>query len=164
MRRPAAPAAIWKTASRNASSICSPIAPRQRRCAPTSCAWGSPRWLTGRSAHYVASPSSTPSSPKRLAAPSASSSSKWASCAHQRATHQGRDDVGMPVPARIRDCRRPTDQPSVLTKPKKPAITFDPANRYITLTPAETRPGCARSSLQCQRVAAAITPQTPRPV
>ena len=29
---------------RNASSTFMPIAPRPRRCAPTSCAWGSPRW------------------------------------------------------------------------------------------------------------------------
>jgi hypothetical protein len=41
-----APAATWRTGSRSASSICSPIAPARRRCAPTSCACGSPRWPT----------------------------------------------------------------------------------------------------------------------
>jgi hypothetical protein len=35
--------ATWKTESRNASWTCSPTAPRPRRCAPTSCACGSPR-------------------------------------------------------------------------------------------------------------------------
>ena len=35
--------AIWRTASRNSSWRCSPIAPRRRRCGPTSCACISPR-------------------------------------------------------------------------------------------------------------------------
>jgi len=37
-------AARWKTASRNASSTFMPTAPPATRCAPTSCACGSPRW------------------------------------------------------------------------------------------------------------------------
>src|SRR5438552_12789542 len=45
MRRPTVPAAIWKIASRNASSICLPTAPQRRQCAPTSCGCGLPRWL-----------------------------------------------------------------------------------------------------------------------
>jgi hypothetical protein len=73
-----APAVTWKTASRNVSSICSPIALRRRRCAPTSCACGLLRWPMCCSARYAASPSSTPNSPKRPAARSASSSSRSA--------------------------------------------------------------------------------------
>jgi Transposase DDE domain group 1 len=74
MRRSTAPAATWKTASRNVSSICLPIVPRRRRCAPTSCACGSLRWLTYCSARCAVSPSSTLTSPRRRAAQSASSS------------------------------------------------------------------------------------------
>ena len=36
-KRSTAPAARWRTASRNASSTCSPTAPRPRPCRPTSC-------------------------------------------------------------------------------------------------------------------------------
>src|SRR6202035_1227386 len=43
-RRSTAPAARWKTVSRNASLICSPIAPPPTPCAPTNCVFGSPRW------------------------------------------------------------------------------------------------------------------------
>ena len=42
-RRCTARGAIWRTASRNSSWRCSPIAPRRRRCGPTSCACISPR-------------------------------------------------------------------------------------------------------------------------
>ena len=63
-----APAATWRTASRNASSTCSPAAPRPPPCAPTSCACGSPRWPTSCSARCAASASPTPSSPRPPAA------------------------------------------------------------------------------------------------
>ena len=43
-RRSTARAARWRTASRSASSISLPIAPRPRPCGPTSCGCGSPRW------------------------------------------------------------------------------------------------------------------------
>jgi hypothetical protein len=36
--------ALWRIASRNSSSTCSPTAPRRPQCVPTSCACGSPRW------------------------------------------------------------------------------------------------------------------------
>ena len=39
-----APAATWRTGSRNAKLICLPIAPRHRRCGATSFGCGSPRW------------------------------------------------------------------------------------------------------------------------
>ena len=39
-----APVARWKTASRSASSTFMPTVPPLIRCAPTSCACGSPRW------------------------------------------------------------------------------------------------------------------------
>ncbi len=42
-RTSTASAARWRTASRNASSTCPPIAPRRIACAPTSSACGSPR-------------------------------------------------------------------------------------------------------------------------
>jgi hypothetical protein len=42
-RRSIAPGVRWRTASRNASSTCSPIAPPPPPCAPTSCGYGSPR-------------------------------------------------------------------------------------------------------------------------
>ena len=41
-----APAARWKTGSRNASSTCSPTGPPRARCGPTSSGCGSPRWPT----------------------------------------------------------------------------------------------------------------------
>ena len=41
MRTSTAPAARWKTASRNASAICSPDAPARHRCGPISCGCGS---------------------------------------------------------------------------------------------------------------------------
>ena len=55
-----APAARWRTASRNASSTSSPIAPRPPPCAPTSCGCGSPRWPMCCSAPCAASASPTP--------------------------------------------------------------------------------------------------------
>ena len=66
-------AARWRTASRNASSICSPTAPRRPPCAPISSACGSPPWPMCCSARCAASGSSTPSSPRQPAARSASS-------------------------------------------------------------------------------------------
>jgi hypothetical protein len=69
-----APAARWRTASRNASSIFMPIAPRPKRCAPTSCGCGSPQWPMCCCAPCAASASSTLSSPAPPVAPSASSS------------------------------------------------------------------------------------------
>ena len=58
-----APAARWKTASRNASSTCSPTARRRRPCRPANCACGSLRWLTCCSASCAGSRSATPSLP-----------------------------------------------------------------------------------------------------
>jgi hypothetical protein len=65
----------------NASSTFLPTAPlfrpgagsRPRRCAPTSCGYGSPRWPMCCCARSVASASPTPNSPVPAAAPSASS-------------------------------------------------------------------------------------------
>ena len=54
-RRSTAPAATWRTASRSASSISLPIAPRPPPCGPTSCACGSPRWPMCCSAPCAAS-------------------------------------------------------------------------------------------------------------
>jgi hypothetical protein len=70
--------ALWRTASRNASSIFSPTAPRRPPCGPTSFVCGSPRWPTCCSKHCAASPSRRPSSPTPPAAPSDSSSSRSA--------------------------------------------------------------------------------------
>ena len=47
---------------------CSPIAPRRRRCPPTSCGCGSRRWPMCSSAPCAALPSPTPNLPKRPAA------------------------------------------------------------------------------------------------
>src|SRR5690242_5427749 len=44
-----------ETASKSASSTCSPIARRRPRCAPTSCASGSPRWPMYCCAHCAGS-------------------------------------------------------------------------------------------------------------
>ena len=71
MKRSIAPAATWRTASRNARPICSPTALRLPPCGPTSCACGSPPWPMRCSARCAASPSSTPASPAPPAAPSA---------------------------------------------------------------------------------------------
>ena len=57
----------------SASSTCSPTALRPTRCAPTSYACGSPRWLMCCWVRCAGSPSAIPSSPPRLAARSGSS-------------------------------------------------------------------------------------------
>ena len=58
-RSSTARAARWRTASRSASSTSSPTAPRPPRCAPISCACGSPRWPMCCSARSAASACST---------------------------------------------------------------------------------------------------------
>jgi hypothetical protein len=67
-----APAARWRTASRNASSSCLPIAPQRRPCAPTSCACGLPVSPTCCCAHCAASAWPRHSSRAPVAAPSGS--------------------------------------------------------------------------------------------
>jgi Transposase DDE domain group 1 len=62
-RRSTAPAARWRTASRNASSTSTPTAPRPRQCAPISCACSSPRWPMSWYARCAASASPPPNSP-----------------------------------------------------------------------------------------------------
>ena len=76
MRGSIAPAAIWRTGSRNASSIFTPIALRPRPCGPTSCACGSTRWLMSCCVPCAASASTIPISPMPLAAPSVLSCSR----------------------------------------------------------------------------------------
>ncbi len=76
-RRFIAPAARWKTGSRNASSISMPIAPQPTRCRQISCAFGSPRWPTCYSAHCGGSGSPT-RLPTPVAAPFVSSYSRSA--------------------------------------------------------------------------------------
>jgi len=71
-KRSIAPAATWRTASRNARPICSPTAPRPRPCAPISCGCGLLPSPMFSSAPCAASPSSPRSSPKPTAQPSAS--------------------------------------------------------------------------------------------
>jgi hypothetical protein len=73
-RTSTAPAARSRTGSRSSSSICSPIAPQQRPCAPTSSGSGSPPLPTSCLTRSVGSASGTPSSPPPPAAPSGSSS------------------------------------------------------------------------------------------
>ena len=73
-RTSTAPAATWRTASRNASSTSSPTAPRPRPCAPTSCACGSPRWPMCSICALRRIGLPKPPSPTPPAAPSASSS------------------------------------------------------------------------------------------
>src|SRR5271166_6465986 len=86
MRRSIAPAATWRTGSRNAKATCSPTEPRPPRCAPTSCGSGSPRSPMFSSARSGASALRTRSSPRRPAARSGSSfSSSQASSASARA-------------------------------------------------------------------------------
>ena len=72
-RSSTAHAARWRTGSRNASSTFMLIAPRPRRCAPTSCGCGLPRWPMCCCAPCAASARPTLSSPAPRAAPSASS-------------------------------------------------------------------------------------------
>ena len=67
-------AARSRTGSRSSSSICSPIAPQRRPCAPTSSGSGSPPSPTSCLTRSVGSASGTPSSPLPPAAPSGSSS------------------------------------------------------------------------------------------
>ena len=73
-RRSTAPAAIWRTRSRSASSISMPTEPRRPRCAPISCASGSTRWRMCCCAPRAGSACATPPSPTPPAAPSVSSS------------------------------------------------------------------------------------------
>jgi hypothetical protein len=75
-RRSTAPAATWRTGSRNASSTSMPIAPRPPPCEPINCACGLPQWPTCCSVHCAVSACMTPTSPKRLAAPFVSSCSR----------------------------------------------------------------------------------------
>jgi hypothetical protein len=71
--RSTAHAARWRTASRNANSTCSPIAPRPRRCVRTSSGCGWLRWLMCCCAPCAASDWHTRSLPRRPAARSGSS-------------------------------------------------------------------------------------------
>jgi len=71
-----APAARWRTASRSASSTCSPTAQVLPPCAPTSPGSGWLPWPTCCSVRYAASALPIPASPRPSAAASASSCSR----------------------------------------------------------------------------------------
>ena len=102
-RRSTAPAARWRTGSRNASSTCSPTAPRPRPCAPTSCACGSRRWPMCCSARCAASGlphtqfAEATCGTIRLEAAEARRPG-----ARQRPPHQDRHGLGLSVSARVR--------------------------------------------------------------
>ena len=99
MRRSTAPAARWRTGSRNAKATCSPTEPRPQPCAPTSCGSGSPRSPMRSSALSGASVLPTPSSPKRLAAQSgSSSSSSQVSSGSARGALNSRSPQPVPTP------------------------------------------------------------------
>ena len=84
-------AAIWRTGSRSASSIFTPIVPRPPRCAPTSCAYGWHHSPTSCSAPCAGSDCITHRLPTRAAAPSVSSCSRSArSCASASAASRSR--------------------------------------------------------------------------
>ena len=101
-RRSTAPAARWRTGSRSASSTCSPTAPRRRPCAPTSCGCGSRRWPTccscalrriGLAAHPVRRRHLRHDPPEAVEDRRAG--------ADQRAPHQDRDGLRLPLPRRV---------------------------------------------------------------
>ena len=71
-RRSIAPAATWRTASRNARPTCSPTAPRPRPCAPISCGCGLLPSPMFSSAPCAASASSARSRHRPIAQPSGS--------------------------------------------------------------------------------------------
>ena len=77
-RRSIAPAARWRTGSRNASSTCSPTAPRRRPWPPISCACGSRRSLMCCCRRCAASLCRAPNWRRPPAAASARSSSNSA--------------------------------------------------------------------------------------
>ena len=98
-RRSTAPAARWRTGSRNAKATCSPTEPRPQPCAPTSCGSGSPRSPMRSCALSGASVLPTPSSPKRPAARSgSSSSSSLVSSASARGASNSRSPQPVPTP------------------------------------------------------------------
>jgi hypothetical protein len=115
-----APTATWRNASRSASSISMPTAPRPPRCGPTSCACGSPRWPMCCSAPCGGSACTTPASTTPAAVPFASRCSRSApwcasACAASklqwhRAAPQRRSGAPPPFvskPRQARAARRP---------------------------------------------------------
>ena len=89
----------WKTASRSASSIFSPTAPRRQPCAPISCGFILPRWPMFSSVRCGALASSIHNLPKLPVARSASGSSRLA---HQCAPVCGGSRSPWPPPFLIR--------------------------------------------------------------
>ena len=104
-RTSTAPAARWRTGSRSTSSTCSPTAPRPRPCAPTSSGCGSPRWPTCCSARCAASACAHTQLADATCGTIRLKLLKIGALVRtQRAPHQGRHGLGLPVPARVRTC------------------------------------------------------------
>ena len=107
----------------SASSTCSPTAPlfrpgagsRPGRCAPTSCGCGSPRWPMSwvRAARYCPCPCSV--RPRHLRHDPPRAVEDRRSGMHQRAPHQARHALGLPLPGRVpcRPCRSRRRQPLI---------------------------------------------------
>ena len=88
-----------RTGSRNAKATCSPTEPRPQPWAPTSCGSGSPRSPMRSCAPSGASVLPTPSSPKRPAAQSgSSSSSSLVSSGSARGASNSRSPQPVPMP------------------------------------------------------------------
>ena len=102
MKMSIAPAATWRTGSRNASSISMPIAPRPPPCGQISCGCGSPRWPMCCCAPCAASLCITHRSPSDLRHHSSQATQDRRPRASECPPHQGRDGVGVRRP--IRGC------------------------------------------------------------
>ena len=161
MRRSTAPAATWKTGSRNVSSIVR--RPHfggddaRQPAAPVVC-------VDGLCAAVRLTPPGVVAHPIRQGDlrhdPPQAVENRRAG-AHQRAPHHLRDGLELSLPARLRHCPRTTDQRGgVLTNRKRKQLYSTPIRSAINAS-ARTRPGCAPSLQQRQRVAAAFLLQTP---
>ena len=130
-RTSTAPAARWRTASRNASSICSPTAPRPPPCGPTSFACGSPRWPMCCSTPCAASASRRPARRchLRLHPPQAPQDRRPGP--HLRPPRQDRHDLRPSLAARLGARPRRTRR-RALTRTRQRTVditTFDTAPR-----------------------------------
>ena len=101
-RKSTAPAARWRTASRSASSISSPTAPRPKPCAPTSFACGSPRWPMCWSRAPPHRPQHTQFANATCGTIRLKLLKIGALVTHQRAPHQDRHGLGLPLSPRVR--------------------------------------------------------------
>jgi hypothetical protein len=133
-------AAIWRTASRSASSTFTRIVPRPPRCGLTSCACGSTRWPMCCCARYAGSACMTAISRRPLAARSVSScsrSERWFASASAASKSPWRRPVRpLPTGAALQSASR--SPPSPARRPHDTRCRGATIARH-TLMPTETQ-------------------------